>query len=386
MKKIGLLTMSCIPNYGALLQTYATVETFSKIIATNNYDISIELIDYRPLQQRKRYDIAAQKEYANNLPLSLSKIKNILKVFLLKKTEGYTLWEISGAFRDKIARSKVFNNVGEFDEYDAYLVGSDQTWNPLLSFSLGDDVYLLNFSNSKNKFSYASSIGISSLPLECEDKYTEALSEFKKISVREFQAVDILKGILPNKEINWVIDPTLLINKEEWLKMCKNKTTSEKYLFVYLAKPNDELLLFARKYATENGLKVRITTIPDKYNRKSDLEYIGMLSPEDFIENIENAECVVTNSFHGIAFSINFNKEFFTMYSSEKVTKANDRLKSILALFKLENRILDPSRKKYNPIDWHNVNEILKKQRASSYDYIDEILKCVGEIGNEANM
>lgn len=105
-----------------------------------------------------------------------------------------------------------------------------------------------------------------------------------------------------------------------------------------------------------------------------------MLSPEEFIAYIDHCPVVVTNSFHGIAFSINFNKEFYTMYPSEKNTKANNRLKSILTLFELEDRLISSDISSYGNIKWCHVTSILSEQRDKSVKYIESILKEVSEI------
>lgn len=375
MKRIGLLTMSCIPNYGALLQTYATYIVFNNTIKNLKYkDISFEVINYEPMLQKKRYSRDALLHsiiYGKGFKDRLYDIHNLFK---MRNSETLKLHNISIPFQ-----MRYFNNLNEnrngIDFYDAYVVGSDQTWNPGL---MEDDTFLLGFTGAVLKYSYASSIGVEHLNEDDVDRFQRNLKCFRSISLREDIGCEIIRRILPDKTITQVLDPTLLLTKEEWsliesrqIELCK------KYIFVYMAKPSDELLSFARTLGAESGYELKITSTPDTYKNVHDKDYIGMLSPEEFITYLHHAEYVVTNSFHGIAFSINFNKQFYTAYNSATVTKTNSRIESVLRLFDLESRLI--SRISSKPIDYEKVNMKLEMMREKSNDYIRNILKDVEE-------
>ncbi len=377
MKKIGLLTMSCIPNYGAMLQTYATYIVFNKMIRQMEYnELEFEVINYEPMFQKKRYsrDILVQSIlHGKGIRNRLHDVRDL---FRIGHSETLKLHNISLPFQSRYLN---YSNKEEhrINSYDAYVVGSDQTWNPGL---MEDNTFLLDFTESHLKYSYASSIGVDKLSEEDIKRFQKYLSSFRYVSLREDVGCEIIENIIPDKTITQVLDPTLLLTSEEWSSIeAIKKDVCADYIFVYLAKSSETILSFAKKLAANTGFELKITATPDTYKFNHDKDYIGMLRPEEFIYYIHHAKFVVTNSFHGIAFSIIFGKDFYAAYNSAAVTKTNSRIESVLRAFDLETRLINKNRTSYKPIDYERVYRDLEMMRERSNDYIRNIITDVEE-------
>ena len=224
--------------------------------------------------------------------------------------------------------------------YDIYCVGSDQVWNYQKGYSILP--FLLDFvPKGKKKIAFASSIGLSSLSVEANDIFKYYLSDFDALAVRESQASDLLSKLL-HRKIDVVLDPTLLLTKKEWQKVADyNLCPKERYLLLYIVtiKPCKYAIELAERIAKNKGLKiVRLFRSAATYGSKSSMINLPEAGPSDFIGLIENADFVVTNSFHGTVFSINFQIPFYTIIKSGKAT--NSRLHSVLEKLKMPNRLL----------------------------------------------
>ena len=175
-----------------------------------------------------------------------------------------------------------------------------------------------------------------------------------------------------------MLDPTLILNSKEWLEVAKyDMCPKEKYVLVYIVtiKPCNYVLDVARKVARERGLKiVRICRDAYPEHSGSDIEEIMTAGPSDFVGLFANAEFVVTNSFHGTVFSINFSKPFYSVIKSQHST--NSRLTSILRKLKLENRILSVGSPLpvVTDIDFAEPAACLEAEREHSIGYIKNAL------------
>ena len=225
-------------------------------------------------------------------------------------------------------------------DYDIYCVGSDQVWNYTNGYSILP--FLLDFvPENKKKIAFASSIGLSSISKEAKDIFKKYLSKFDFIAVRETQAYDLLNNLLEQK-IDVVLDPTLLLCKEDWQHIAKYEMCpKEKYLLLYIVtiKPCQYAIKLAEKIATERGLKiVRLFRSAASYDAKPSMINLPDAGPSDFVGLIEKADFVVTNSFHGTVFSVNFQIPFYTIIKPQKDN--NSRLYSILNKLKMTNRLI----------------------------------------------
>ena len=261
-------------------------------------------------------------------------------------------------------------------DYDVLCIGSDQVWNYEKGYSL-EPFFACFDKNGTKKISYASSIGLSSLSKEAERVFKKELSGFSHLSVREQQASELLENLL-DRDVDVVLDPTLILDNKEWQEVAKfDMCPKEKYILVYIVtiKPCDYVLEVARHIAKERNLKI-VRICRDAYPEDSgnDVQEILTAGPSDFVGLFANAEFVVTNSFHGTVFSINFSKSFYSVIKSQHST--NSRLTSILKKLNLENRILPVGSPlpKISDVDYTIPSEKLKEERLHSLEYIQKAL------------
>lgn len=376
MKKVGILSLFNVANFGAELQAFATQK------ALENLGYDSELIDY-PFYKDKRYVLTPKSR-----PVFKFSIRDKFEEWLYPKLmKLMTLLHYSNAIKIKAQRFSDFHKdfsrlsreyrtaeslYNEDLGYDVYLVGSDQVWNPTNYTSL--DPYFLKFAPvGKKRISYASSIGLSEIPLYAKEYYKLAWQAFDAISVREENAIDIVKNV-SGRNATCVLDPTLLLTAKEWHKVGKPvEGVNGNYLLIYEITPCPYIKVLAKHIAKTKGLRlVRINK--DTIRKEKDSEILNILDagPSEFIWLFENASFVVTNSFHGTAFSINMNKDFYVVAPKRK--KNNSRQQSILKLFELSDRLVPehsefPDVSKFG-IDYSSVNALLESERLKSMEFL----------------
>ena len=297
--KIGIITFQRAYNYGAVLQAYALCKTL------NELGYTCEVIDY--------HNARFENDYRK---ITVLKSKS-LREFVSALVHGKTRNAKRKAFIDfvesevGISRKEYFtDNIKEANsEYEVFITGSDQVWN--FDLSGNDETYLLKFIPEKDKKgAYAPSIGKTELT-ESEYSKLQAIKDFGYLSARENTASDIIENITGNKPV-LVPDPVFLLSKEEWReKEEKYKGIPEKYVLIYKFADNDKKMTqFAYDYAKRNNCEIVI--VQSSLKNADGAKVVRDASPGEFLWLIDNAQCVVTNSFHGTAFSILFGKEFYS--------------------------------------------------------------------------
>lgn len=375
-KKVGIITIVKVNNYGAELQAYAT----QKALQLMGYDA--EIIDYlfykNPRHKATKsskpvFSMPIKKRIAEFLYPKISQVKQLIQ----HNEAGKTRNDRYAEFHKLNTRfSKEYRSIDELNsaqlDYDAYIVGSDQVWNPGNYTSL--DPYFLKFApKEKRRFSYASSIGLSSLPESTFLYYREAMGGLNAISVREENAVELVKHV-SGCNAQWVLDPTLLLNAKEWAEVAKAPTLDcNKFVLLYELTPCPYLKTLALHVAKEKNAKVvRITKDSVAVEQDGSIINITDGGPAEFLWLFENAEFVVTNSFHGTAFSINMNKDFYVVTPARK--KNNCRQQSILNLFGLTSRLMFEDAPlplaEQMTIDYVTVNKKLQEQRELSKKFL----------------
>ncbi len=224
-------------------------------------------------------------------------------------------------------------------DYDIYIVGSDQVWNPSASSSI--EPYFLTFAPQKApKLAYASSFGVSSIAPELSKRYTELLNNLNTIAVREQSGVELVKQ-LTGREAKLVVDPTLLLSKTDWNPYMKpiRGISPANYVLVYELLPSQVLLDIAVRVGKEKNIPV-YCICKRAYGIKKNPDTINILDagPAEFLWLIANATCMITNSFHGTAFSVNFATPFCCVLNRKR--NNNGRMTSLLCKLNLEDRIL----------------------------------------------
>lgn len=337
--KVGVLTFHRATNYGTALQAYATVR------ALKNMGIEAELIDYRPeyiertIRQRKIRDARSVKSvasillnrmvYGGQMQKKISRFQNFISAMPVSSAKCETLQQVEAVSR----------------QYDVIVSGSDQLWNEKIT---GDDrMYFLPFSHP-GKITYASSFGVDHISNQRKADILPYLYDFQGISVREKTAQKMLAELMTDVKkappVYRVADPTLLLSKEQWLKEIEPQVRLPEngYILTYYMIETPILREITSKLKRETGLPV-VNIKPSKRQMLLH-EGINMMwaGPREFLSCYANAKFVVTNSFHGTAFSINFDiPMFISPLPASMAGEVNSRLVDILQWYGLSDRWID---------------------------------------------
>lgn len=359
--KIGILTFHCAHNYGAVLQCYATQE----FLRSKGYDV--EIINYRPDYLLEPYRLLKKRiRYRGFIRF----IKDIIQELIIFPTR-YQHWK---GFRRFITQRLLLSQPIDDNslisaDYDAYLVGSDQIWNPNITQGF-DKAYFCDFSfekGTKKYIAYAASMEAKSLDLEKEWFYRRQLKRFDAISVREENLMKMLSPLVDTPIIH-VLDPTLMVPRSMWNKLTSKPFADDKYVVVYQVFPNDNTMRIAKHIADQISAKV-VNVVANMANISFYTRHSHQnATPEDFITILRNAACVVTTSFHGTAFSLIFNRPFYTLKLN---IGWDERSTSLLNQLNLQDRMIDiTSNPKFTEIDYSKVDPLLDKLRKESQDFL----------------
>lgn len=363
--KVGVLTFHNTNNYGASLQAFALC------FALRSLGADVEVINYqneKMLNDKHRVNCHG---FPDTVRVAL--IRALFQGDLKKRKLRFD------AFKNSLPLSGPEVSTAEELEalshkYDKIICGSDQVWNYLIT---GDDFnYYLNFCNqNEKKVSYAASFGLRSIEDGKSDIVGRLLSGFSSLSVREKTGVDIV-NTLSGKQAREVLDPTLLLNVEQWRSVVNNIPCSEEYILVY-SFGSETLTQFAVRLAEKTGLPIRYIDGSFKKKWNQECKSIVGLGPIEWVEWFLGARYIVTNSFHGTVFSINFGKDFYLerLYKNPQV---NSRLIDIIDKFKLSNQWIDGDSDTFcvKPINYEDVSKRLTVEREQSYSFLKNAICC----------
>lgn len=351
MKKTGIITFHFCDNYGALLQCYALRHTINSFP-----DINAEVINYNPGFIFPQYaDSSIQEKYL----MKLDRFDEFRK-------------DCIGAV------SPVIYDINDAERYDYYITGSDQVWNT--SWYLPLDSYFLDFVPCGSKrISYAASIGlpISSPGLD-KKIFEKHIPKFDNISLREKTHIPFVSQFT-DKEVCSVLDPTLLLEAEDYDELCKDASYPDgDYLFLYfLAHDNSEPLIinYANMISRKFNLKV-VYSLPDIPERsfKNKAESFFTYGPKEFVSAIKHAKIVVTNSFHGTVFSTLYHVPFFTFL----VSSMSSRITDLLGETGLSDRIVygyRPLSDDMLDVDFTKADAVLEEKRKESIAFLKKTLE-----------
>ena len=380
--KTAILTIQRVKNYGAALQTYALHNTL------NQKKIFNEVVDYHRINMGKSAMIKKHGILGGYLYVLISEMKAmrryLLNVIAFKDISLAKLKSKDVLFDNFENKYLKFSSPLEEKElftlntkYDNFISGSDQVWNHTFNFSI--EAFFLNFvDKTNNRIAFAPSFGISEVPKEYWTSYKESFQNFNYLSVREQEGAAIIKKIA-NIDATVLLDPVFLMTKEEWQKAfnLKEHTSQKPYILCYTLGAEDETALeICRKIKKEKGYDiVRLGRGKKDLNIK-DAIVRWDVGPVEFLDLILNASLVVTNSFHGTAFSLNFNVPFFCVLSKEN--KRTSRIKNILRIVDLEDRVLyeykDKILKNLSIEQQNKVIDILSSERVKSHKFLEKAL------------
>ena len=358
-KKYGILTFHRAINYGAILQAYAMQKTLEK------YELDVEIIDYRAEFNEKRFGPKKIKDI-----LTIRSLYNIIfrNSYTIHKREPFLLF-IKNFM--KISKKIIVTRkelIEASEKYESIICGSDQIWN--LACTDMDDSFLLPFKLIKTKkIAYAASFGSDVLADKHKEKYRKYLSDYEGIAVREKSGVSIVKDLI-NKDIPYVLDPSLLLSRKEWSVIGDESIVPNgNYVLVYLMSEDKVLLNTARNIGKKKGLK--IVYINNRLFKARGMESLSAITPNQWIALFDNASFVVTNSFHGTAFAINFNINFYVKYIPRSI--ANTRLENILKDTGLTSRLVNVTGQYLDEvIDFTTPNRLLNNEIERSIEFIEK--------------
>jgi hypothetical protein len=373
-KKVSLITLQYINNYGSVLQTYASQ------MYLEEKGCSVEIVNYT--RENCRFDNLkrSMKAYYRQKGL-VFKLPFVSDLLVMRWHRLHSKRnEIFERFRDdKIHLSNEYASA----EYlmknpptaDYYCVGSDQVWNYLYNGGVLPEYFLQYAPSDAKKFSLSSSLGIDKVDdAESGALIKEYLNDFSLVTVRENRGKQIL-DVLGVNNCYQILDPTLLISKGKWVSNLGLKRNRDyEYVLVYQLNPCKEMDVFAEQIALKKNCKLIVISNNIRMSIPG-AEIIGNPTVKQFLELILYAKCVVTDSFHGTAFSLNFNCEFFSWLPS----KYSTRLMSILEMLNLQNRAFTQNEDRWETVEqinYKNVNNILFQARKEADQLIEGVLIC----------
>lgn len=383
--KAGIITFHKVNNYGAVLQAYA----LQKTILSLGWDC--EIIDYGRknlrdvlLWQKNKITCFLKGKPDRQGYSNMEFINMVLTTLFFNNKEVADKFD---SFREQqyhLSRAVNSDTVKDLNkEYDLIITGSDQVFN--CGRVILDKNYLLDFvRDNKKKGSYAASFGIKEIPPKYIDDYKRLLSGVQYLSVREASG-KVLARMLTGKEARVVLDPTLLLTREDWFLLTGRKKKEEKVILVYMLEYSESLMQFSRELSRQVNCPVRLLNKP--FHHKVREEYRCDVGPLEWLLEMYNAAYIVTNSFHGTAFSINFNRNFYVEIAEERIRGAmSSRIEHILSLLGLTDRLIQYKKKEAGAdkaytffydqtnIDYFEVNKRLNNLRQESMDYLKEML------------
>lgn len=368
--KIGILTQPLHANYGGLLQNYALQQTLVRA------GHEVETIDWgggsglRAMLYRMKVQVL-HTLLPNRYPLLKYMPNDKEKSIIQRNTNHFINTYINHT--EAIHSYEGFVSQASKGKYDAYVVGSDQCWRPCYNAFLPS--MFLDFVQDKQvkRIAYAASFGADKWEFTPQQTAVCALlaKKFDMVSVREDSGVKLCKEHLGVDAVH-VLDPTMLLTKEEYIQLIEKEKEpkSNGTLFNYILDPDAKKSVFIQKVAKAKGLKAfqvlpkcqaEIRTKEDVKKRIEDCVFPGVTT---WLRAFMDADMTIVDSFHGMVFSIIFNKPFWAIGN---VSRGMSRFTSLLKMFHFEDRLLDADNLDdvdfSKPIDWTMVNGILEEKR-----------------------
>ena len=365
-KVVGIITF-LYTNYGGLLQGYALQKYLKD---ENSFDVFN--INFRTEWHEKDARVfnlyGSFKSKIGQIAFTLLRFNGLLKRKL--RTEKFK--------RDHFNLTLVYRTADEFISnppiMDIYVSGSDQVFNPNGNYK---DVFYLNFTKGKKrKVAYSASFGICDFNQDDTEQIAPLINDFDALSCREKEGSEYLSSI-SGKEVQWTVDPTLLLTADEWTQIAIAPKIKDKYIFIYALASESYLIDIARKIKEETGYKIFCVRSNTRDFYSID-KFIYGCGPSEFLGLVKNAEYVVTDSFHGTIFSTIFDKPFYVFISRPKVST---RIYNLIELLKVPERII--THESFNSFQFNNNLPLPNKKKLNqmtndSKDFIKkEIIDAV---------
>ena len=384
MKKIGIATQytdSC--NYGGVLQAYALCSALKNLgynAVQINYNSKGNPANHRiicKIRNGQIFDVIYNriKRLYNKIVGSLFHISNDIKT----RNQSFC------GFRSAIPHTDIIYNdatISSCNEFDIYITGSDQVWRIGSSNSFSIFYWLAFVNNNKKKISYAASISEKEFPEKLYSRVRKLLTDYSAISVREKQDKELLDKIIGKDKAKWVLDPTLLLKRNEWEQLCdENPFNDKRYVFTYILGDNKKQRKTVTEWAKKNNrIIINIPYLLGQYRgcdrkfgdiKKSDV------TPNLWLSLIRDADCVFTDSFHACVFSSIFHTPFYVFKRCKDSSKEsmNSRIYSLMELFGTEDRIIEDnavieSLPNLKSIDFEKLDSQVAIEKKKSLDFL----------------
>ena len=364
--RIGQVTM-CGDNYGACLQAYA----LQHVLKANGCDI--EFVRYNRSDENGKENFLKK---INKLGLD-GVVKYILEYsFIKNRKDAYN------RFRNNYIRMSEcsYDKLSNLDElaglYDTFICGSDMIWSE--EFQDDWDFYFLNFVAKEKSNSYAPSFGKNSLTDDNKKRVKEFLEKFNRVTCREEGGVELVRSI-SNVDAHQVLDPTMLLSAEEWMKVIgtRERIIKEPYVFMYLFGKDDvNRIRYIKDIECFYGKAYKLP-FSKKETKRFPVKSVG---PIEYIRLFKDAEFVITDTFHGLMFSMIFNKQFVVLDRSDtsKWAKYSDRMTSTLKMFGLYDRYVYADKmfaKDLKEINYEYINKTIIEKRNEAMEYLMGIVR-----------
>jgi hypothetical protein len=385
-KKIGILTLNILTNYGGILQCYALMAVLK------NEGHEVWYIDKKHPNEAIsnwlkvfKYSKRFLKRYLMNDKKSfifLEKKMSEKNKFISQNTSLFINKYIQPKTKSYIDPKKLtdLNN----DKFDACIVGSDQVWRPIYAMPIENFFFDFIKIPTTRKIAYAASFGVGPDEKEFNPSQIkncgELIEKFDAISVREKSGIEVIKETYnwKCKEPVFVLDPTMLLTVEDYIKLTKaaNTPKSKGELFYYVLDLNQDKQNAIDKIETVTNYK-QFTVYPESTSWEDPLESQIVPPVESWIQAFVDAKFVIADSFHGTVFSILFNKPFI-VYGNKNRGLA--RFDSLLNMFNLKHRYVEEAEGITDalikePIDWENVNKKIEEMKTVSMRFLLDSLK-----------
>lgn len=361
--KVAIITRHAISNYGSLLQTIAT----QNVVTGIGYECLI--IDYI---RRNENLVRRELTLLGNKPEYNQLIKRLAYLFVRWPMSIIAGKRFAKMRKKYLNTTKLYSDIEQLHKdkpvADIYMTGSDQVWGPVMDGTY-DNAYCLSFTaDNDRRIAFAASFGRTNFTKETEEFYKKWLSRYEAIAVREDSAVQLLNSW--GLQAKQVIDPTLMLDSTYWGKFTTD--IKKKYILVYQIHNDKKLDRYAKALARKYKLPlIRISPSFHQIARGGKFKFCPDISV--FLSYVKNAQCLITDSFHGTAFALNFNTPFVEVLPGETST----RNMSILRLTGLTDRILQDENDldlAFKPVDFTYANKVLAEKRKEGIEILSQML------------
>lgn len=356
--KIGIVTIEDMENYGNRLQNYASQQVIKSL------GCEVETL-------KRSNDNKSIKKNIKNIIVDLYMKNKNINITKINRMSKYKNFEKFTELYIKRSNYELLPNKNNDDikyKYDYFICGSDQVWNPKFAFNSEND--FLTFANKSQRIAYSPSFGVAEIPKEYEGMYEEWINGIEYLSVREKAGANIIK-YLTDREAIVLVDPTVMLTKNEWLSISKKPKwkSGKKYVLTYfLGEKSKDVKSKIDKICNDNNLE--LINLTDNSNK-----YIYSTDPQEFLWLINNCELMCTDSFHGVVFSLIMKSNFIVFERKDNNLSMNSRIETLLNLFnmndRLEKNVLNDDIFKTN---FKSIDAIIEEEREKAINYLKNAL------------